>query len=62
MTPAARTTAIAALRSRLAAWDPARYASLWIARAARTRTLHALRRLERAAGVPLTPTTPPGRG
>ncbi len=62
MTPAARATQIAALRARLAAWDPARYGSLRISRAARTRTLHALRRLERAAGLPLTPKAPPGGG
>ncbi len=58
MTAAARAKAIAALRARLAAWDPARYASRRIARASRTRTLHALRRLERDAGLPLTPKTP----
>lgn len=57
MTPAARAKRIEALRSTLAAWDPTFYSSRRIARAARTRTLHALRRLEReaaavAAGLP----------
>ncbi len=49
MTPQARATAIAALRARLAAWDPARYTSLRIARAARTHTANTLRRREREA-------------
>ncbi len=57
MTPDARAKAIARLRAHLAAWDPARYASRRIAKASRTRTLHALRRLEKDAGLPLTPTT-----
>lgn len=57
MTPAARAQQLARLRATLAAWDPTLYSSRRIARAARTRTLHALRRLEReaaavAAGLP----------